>query len=253
MGIVRRSPAESAVYGWKMDHSRAGDLQITLLGMIGHDLRQPLQIVQSTYSLLQSRVGTTSEKAWLDRGQRAIDKLIEQLNRLLAILHFYDQTKTLELSTVDVAPLLSRLHRENAEAALRKGIDIRICKTSAQIISNPVLLEGVLSNLLTNAIKYTEAGGRILIGCRRAGPKVRVEVHDTGIGISSEQLPRIFDAFERLDPMRNEGLGVGLFVVRRALEVLGHGIQVSSTVSRGTRFSITAACADHSTFPKTAP
>jgi two-component system, OmpR family, phosphate regulon sensor histidine kinase PhoR len=248
MRNVQHSSEPSAIHSWKMDPSDGGNPRLALLGMVSHDLRQPLQIVQSTYELLRSRAHTTSEQAWLDRGQFAIDRLVEQLDRLLATLHFYEHTNTLELSSVAVAPLLFGLRAEYAEAALERRIDMRICATNAWVLSNPVLLGGILGNLLTNAIKYTEPGGRILVGCRRAGARVRIEVHDTGIGIPSQQLPRIFDAFERLVPVRGEGLGVGLFVVRRALEALGHGIEVSSAVSWGSRFSIIAAAAEKSTF-----
>jgi DNA-binding winged helix-turn-helix (wHTH) protein len=107
-------------------------------------------------------------------------------------------------------------------------------------MSNAVLLNGILRNLVSNAIKYTEPNGRILIGCRRSGQAVRIDVCDTGIGIAGEQLSRIFEAFTRLDSTRCDGLGVGLFIVRRAIEVLGHRIDVSSVVSRGSRFSIFA-------------
>ena len=69
---------------------------------------------------------------------------------------------------------------------------LRICPTTASVMSHPVLLEGVLRNLARNALKYTEPGGRILIGCRRSGPDVRIDVYDTGIGIAPEHLPRIF-------------------------------------------------------------
>lgn len=110
-------------------------------------------------------------------------------------------------------------------------------------MSNPLLLSAILRNLLTNAIRYTEPGGRILIGCRRSGCDVRIDVYDTGIGIASERLPKIFDAFERLDSLRCDGLGIGLFIVRRALELLGHRIEISSEVSKGSRFSVFAPLA----------
>jgi signal transduction histidine kinase len=166
--------------------------------------------------------------------------MTEQLDRLLGALRLYEYTKTMEMSPVALAPLFWRLCNENEDAALRRGIDMRVCSTRAHIISNPVLLGGVLRNLVSNAIKYTEPGGRILIGCRNAGADLRIDVHDTGIGIAPEQLPTIFDAFERLDSTRCDGLGIGLFVVRRALELLGHRIEVSSVVGQGSRFSIFA-------------
>jgi signal transduction histidine kinase len=108
---------------------------------------------------------------------------------------------------------------------------------------NPVLLGCILRNLLTNAIRYTEPGGRILIGCRRKGPEIRIDVYDTGIGIPEHQLPRIFESFTRLAPERSNGLGIGLSIVRRALEVLGHRIEVRSVVGEGSLFSIYAPAA----------
>jgi two-component system phosphate regulon sensor histidine kinase PhoR len=241
---IQRFPKTSATYNWKINPSQDGDLQAALLGMVSHDLRQPLQVIQSAYNLLRSSVRTASEQAYLDQGQSAIDRMIDQLNRLLATLRFYDHTKVLELSSVPVAPLLFRLRIANIDTARQRGIDVRFCATSARVVSNSVLLESILGNLLTNAIKYTEPGGRVLIGCKRFGARIRIDVYDTGIGISPQQLPNIFDLFERLDPTRNDGHGVGLFVVRRALEILGHEIEVRSAVSRGSRFSIIADAVD---------
>jgi two-component system phosphate regulon sensor histidine kinase PhoR len=226
--------------GQRLDLQRASDFQATLLGMAGHDLRQPLQIIQSTYELLRTRTRTEREQAWLEHGQQAISGLTEQLDRLLDALRLYEYTKTMEISRVALAPLLWRLCHENEDAALLRGIEIRVCSTQAHVISNPVLLNSILRNLVSNAIKYTEPGGRILIGCRRSGSDLRIDVCDTGIGIAPEQLPRIFDAFERLDSTRCDGVGIGLFVVRRALDLLGHRIEVSSAVAHGSRFSVFA-------------
>jgi two-component system phosphate regulon sensor histidine kinase PhoR len=110
--------------------------------------------------------------------------------------------------------------------------------TRAAVVSNPVLLEGILRNLVRNAVTYTEPGGRILIGCRRAQQDLRIDVYDTGVGISPEYLPRIFDAFQRVDSTRADGLGIGLFVVRRAVELLDHRVQVRSAIGCGSRFSV---------------
>lgn len=222
------------------DPQRASDFQAALLGMAGHDLRGPLQVIRGTYELLGTRVRTQPEQAWLERGERAISGLTEQLDRLVGALRLYECSKTMEISTIGLAPLFWRLCHENEDAALRRGIDIRACATQARVTSNPVLLGGILRNLVSNAVKYTEPGGRILIGCRRSGPDVRIDIYDTGIGIAPERLARIFDAFERLDYARGDGLGIGLFVVRRALELLGHRIDVRSVVGQGSRFSVFA-------------
>jgi signal transduction histidine kinase len=98
--------------------------------------------------------------------------------------------------------------------------------------------------LVSNAVNYTQPGGRILLGCRHTGQSVRIDVYDTGIGISGDQMPRMFEAFTRLDPARCDGLGIGLFIVRQAIGILGHRIDVASTPCRGSRFSIFASRAE---------
>jgi signal transduction histidine kinase len=218
----------------------AGDFQAALLSLAGHDLRQPLQIIQATYDLLSTHVRTEAEQAWLQRGQHAISALTEQLDRFVQTSRLYEYTKAMEISSVALGPLFWRLCNDNEDAALRSGVNLRGRQTDTRVISNPVLLEGILRNLVSNAIKYTEPGGRVLIGCRRFGCDIRIDVYDTGIGIAAERLPRIFDAFERVDSTRCEGLGLGLFVVRRAVELLGHKIEVKSLLSRGSRFSVFA-------------
>ncbi len=115
---------------------------------------------------------------------------------------------------------------------------MRVVPSNDLIISDGLLLSAALRNLISNAIRFTQPGGRILIGCRGVGAYVRIDVYDTGVGIPGEQIPKIFEAFTRLSPQRCEGFGVGLFIVRQALGILGHRIDVASTPGRGSRFSI---------------
>jgi signal transduction histidine kinase len=89
-----------------------------------------------------------------------------------------------------------------------------------------------------NAIKYTLAGGRIVVGCRRRGTSVSVDVWDTGIGIAEADLARIFEAFRQVGPERSEGLGMGLAIVRQTATMLGHDVSVRSRVRRGSVFSV---------------
>ena len=216
----------------------AQEFQTAIVGMIGHDLRQSLQVIQGTYSLLRSRLEEMPQQAWLDRGERAVTKLTKQLNCLVDAFYLAERTNALEVSSVGLGALFWRLRHENEDAAVQAGIDLRAITTNAHVASNPVLLDGILQNLLTNAIKYTEPGGRILIGCRRRGSEIRIDIYDTGIGIPEQQMPRIFKSFTRLAPERSNGLGIGLSIVRRALEVLGHRIAVRSIVGEGSLFSI---------------
>jgi signal transduction histidine kinase len=92
--------------------------------------------------------------------------------------------------------------------------------------------------LIKNAIKYTPSGGKILVGCRRVSSGIRIEVHDTGIGIAESNMYKIFNAFERLESGVPEGLGLGLFIVRHAAASLGHRVDVRSTEGKGSCFSV---------------
>ena len=156
--------------------ARAGDFQASLLSLAGHDVRQPLQIIQATYDLLRTHVRTEAEHAWLQRGQHAISTLTEQLDRLVQTSHLYEYTKAMEMSSIALGPLFWRLFNDNEDAALQRGVKLRARQTGTRVVSNPVLLEGILRNLVSNAIKYTEPGGRVLIGSRRFGCDIRIDV-----------------------------------------------------------------------------
>jgi two-component system, OmpR family, phosphate regulon sensor histidine kinase PhoR len=224
----------------------AQEFQTTIVGMMGHDLRQSLQVIQGTYVLLRSRLEEMPQQAWVERGERAVTKLTEQLNSLVDAFYLAERSNALQVSSVGLGPMFWRLKHENEDAAIQAGIDLRVVTTDADVVSNPVLLSCILRNLLTNAIRYTEPGGRVLIGCRRKGREMRIDVYDTGIGIPEDQLPRIFESFTRLAPERGRGLGIGLSIVCRAIEVLGHRIEVRSVVGEGSLFSIYAPVASTS-------
>jgi two-component system, OmpR family, phosphate regulon sensor histidine kinase PhoR len=232
----------------------AQEFQTAIMGMLGHDLRQSLQVIQATYALLRTRLEEMPHQAWLDRGERAARRLTGQLNCLVEAFYLAERCNTLELASVGLGPMFWQLRDENDDTSLQRGIDLRVISTNAHVVSNPVLLGCILRNLLTNAIRYTEPGGRVLLGCRRKGAEIRIDVYDTGIGIPEDQLPRIFESFTRLTPGRDDGLGIGLSIVRRALEILGHRIEVRSVVGEGSLFSIYApAMAPNATWPTIQP
>ena len=109
--------------------------------------------------------------------------------------------------------------------------------------SHPVLLTGMLRNLIRNAIDYTPAGGGVFVTSRRCGSALRIEVRDTGDGIPAGALPTIFRAFQRADETRLDGLGLGLFIVKHAADLLGHRVEVRSTENHGSCFTIIADAA----------
>jgi signal transduction histidine kinase len=222
---------------------RAGEFVAVLLAMAGHDLRQPLQVISSSYGRLAKRLDAGPDWEYLQRGELAIAQLVEQLDHLVDASRLYERAGTIEPMPVPLAPLLAGICRDNGETARQKDLRFDVLSSCTVVMSDAVLLDGVLRNLIRNAIKYTPRGGRILIGCRQRGSVVRIEVHDTGIGIPPDDLTRIFEAFHRVDTTGSEGLGLGLFIVRRAVDLLGHHIDVRSTVGRGSCFAILANAA----------
>ena len=252
-GLIKATQSAKRPATWRLTAKaapqRSSDFESVLLAIAGHDLRQPLQVIQSAHELLGLGVRTESEVRLLRFGQSAIDRLKDQLDQLVAALRIRDQAQEVTLTPVPVGPLFREVCQENEIAALRKGVRVRLVDTSATIHSNALLLGTILRNLVSNAIKYTQPGGHILLGCRLVGQSIRIDVYDTGIGIAPDQMPRIFEAFTRLDPARRDGLGVGLFIVREAVAILRHRVDIASVRSHGSRFSIFATKAEMMAVP----
>ena len=145
----------------KVNVLEACEFETVLLAMAGHDLRQPLQIFQYVHDRFGNGARTRSELDMLRVGQGAIDRLRAQLDQLLAALQLRERAGHIEASPVALEPLLREVYRESEWSVLQKGLEIRLVPSAAWIMSDPLLLRAVVRNLLNNAIKYTEPGGRI--------------------------------------------------------------------------------------------
>jgi two-component system, OmpR family, phosphate regulon sensor histidine kinase PhoR len=228
------------------DLRRANEFHVALLAMAGHDLRQPLQVLLSSYDWLSQRVDKDLAWEYLDRGQSAITQLIEQLDHLVSALRLHGRESGIEGVPVALGSIFAALERNQRDFANLKDVRLDIVPTQATLISDELLLEGILRNLTRNALKYTQRHGRVLVGCRSRGTESRIEVHDTGVGMPPDKLASVFHAFYRLDATQPNGLGLGLFVVRRAADLLGHRVEVCSTLGRGSCFTVVAKAAARS-------
>ena len=131
--------------------------------------------------------------------------------------------------------------RIRADIARQKRVALKVMKTSLYVRSDPSLLARLIRNLLSNAVRYTDTGG-VVLGCRRAGDAVRIEVWDTGKGIPADRHEEIFQEFYQLDNPerdRRKGLGLGLAIVKRLARLLNYPVGVRSVVGKGSMFSIT--------------
>jgi two-component system CheB/CheR fusion protein len=164
------------------------------------------------------------------------------LNTLLDINQIEAGTIHVETVGFPINDLLDRLRNEFTYHARAKGLVLRVVPCGLSISSDPRLLEQMIRNLLSNAMKYTERG-KVLLGCRRHGGMLSIEVWDTGIGIPEEELQSIFEEYRQLDNPareRSRGLGLGLSIVQRVGKLLGHRVRVRSQLVKGSVFAVEA-------------
>jgi two-component system CheB/CheR fusion protein len=212
------------------------------LAVASHDLRQPLQSLTLIQEMLRQSVDDHKAQEQIGRFGLLLDAMTGMLNSLLDINQIESGVIEVSASPFTLASLFKRLSEEFAPLAEAQGLQLRVMPSTATVLSDPRLLEAAVRNLLANAIKYTPPGGRILLGCRHSGAVLRIEVWDTGIGITPDQLGPIFDEFYQVDNLassRGRGFGLGLTIVRELGLLLGHAVTVQSRPDKGSVFAIT--------------
>jgi two-component system CheB/CheR fusion protein len=210
------------------------------LAAASHDLRQPLQTLALLQGLLANAVDGEKAKNLVVRLDETLAAMSGMLNALLDINQIEAGTTTVERVGFPVNDLLERLRNEFAYHALAKGLALQVVACGASIDSDPHLLEQMIRNLLSNALKYTQRG-KVLLGCRRHQDTLSIEVLDTGDGIPGHELEAIFEEYHQLDNSsreRSRGLGLGLSIVRRLSNLLGHPVHVRSQPGKGSVFAI---------------
>ncbi|WP_188722853.1 sensor histidine kinase [Nitratireductor aestuarii] len=218
-----------------------------LLAIAAHDLWQPLQTIGRSLELLNLGIRNIEDVHLLQRGEDALGRIIEDLSLLIEALQPLDQSGAAR--PVNVADLLSQAVQDCEEMARSAGVYIRLARTSAVVESHPLLLRTILRNLTRNAVLCTGEEGQVLVGARRRGDTVRLDVIYT-LQASSHPIPRPFSPFTHLGSTQEVRSGVGLFIVRQALGLLGYRSEIGSIQHRGVRFSIFAPTASVQTRPR---
>lgn len=220
---------------------QANRAKTRFMATASHDLRQPVQALEFFSAALGIELQKHPSLALADN----IRATGRELGDLLDALLDFSQADISVVRPVKrdypVADLIHRLREEFSLQAADRGLRYRVVSSSAWIHSDPVLLERMLRNLIGNAMKYTRTG-KILLGCRRVAAGLRIEVHDTGVGIPLDQQKHIFDEFVQLENPerdRRKGLGLGLAIVDNLARALGHALTLRSTPQRGSVFGVT--------------
>jgi signal transduction histidine kinase len=208
------------------------------LAAASHDILQPLNAARLYVTSLVER-RREGEDELVGNVDASLEAVEEILGALLDISRLDTGAMKPELEGFRVDALFRQLEVDFAPLARAKGLDLKFVPTALAVRSDRRLLRRLLANLVSNAIKYTPKG-RVLVGCRRRGARVRIDVYDTGIGIPKSKRQLIFGEFKRLDEGAQvaRGLGLGLSIVERIARVLEHKVELASEVGRGSHFAV---------------
>jgi signal transduction histidine kinase/CheY-like chemotaxis protein len=208
------------------------------LAAASHDLRQPLHALGLFVAQLRGHMKSAEGGRLVERVDAAVTAMNELFSALLDISKLDAGVLSTNIIEFPIAQVLRRIESTFAEAAREKGLSFQLVLSSAWVRSDPILLERIILNLVSNAVRYTDSGS-VVVGCRRRGDKVHIEVWDSGPGIPEDQQRNIFGEFYRLAGGNiHGGLGLGLAIVDRLCKLLGHPIQLVSTLGKGSRFSV---------------
>ncbi len=238
--ITERKNSEQALAIAKDEAENASAAKTKFLAAASHDLRQPVQALMLFAGTLKSLDHTPETITVLNRIFLSLDALRSLLDTLLDISRLEAGLVRPHKLPLRLGDILARLEGEYVGQAVAQGLMFRYVPVSLNVMSDQTLLEDILRNLLSNALKYTDKG-RILLGCRRYGDKVRVEVWDTGRGIAEDHQKEIFKDFHQIidqNNKRNRGLGLGLSIVQRLSGLLGTEVKLQSKMGQGSVFSI---------------
>jgi len=248
---VRIERATRALTAQKDAAEQATEAKSRFIAAASHDLRQPLHAIGLFTGTLQRRTRETDLEPVVRDLARAVTAMERLFDGLLDLSRLDAGTVVAELRPFPLERLFAQLHVEFADAAAHKGLRLRMRSVAILVSSDEMLLHRLLSNLIANAVRYTERG-TVMVAARRRSAEVRLEVRDSGIGIPLDQQKRIFREFYQVANAqrdRSVGLGLGLAIVSKLAGLLGMQVDVRSSPSRGSVFALSVPIAPPGTKP----
>lgn len=237
---VRLEAALVEMRAAKDEAERANRAKSRFLASASHDLRQPAQALVLLHSILMSSLQGRSAVSIAETMRPSLDALHMLLDGLLDISRLDAGVVQADLQTIALGPIIANLAKEYSVLAEQKGLAFRVVVPSAAVRTDRTHIERILRNLVENALRYTDHG-KILLGCRRRGGSAQLVVMDSGIGIAPDQQEAVFQEFYQVgnsERDRAKGLGLGLSVVKRLSELLGHPITLRSQPGQGSAFML---------------
>lgn len=240
--ITERRLLEADLQSDKIRAETASRSKSRFLAAASHDLRQPAHALGMFAARLAELPNDPQARHLIGRMEESVRAMQDMLDGFFDISRLDDESMPPKLVACPVATVFEQLRNNFIRAAIEKGLRLRFRRTGAWVQSDPALLQRILLNLVSNAIRYTHQGN-ILVACRPTseGKHVRIEVWDSGEGIAPQHHDEIFSEFFQVgNPQRDrtKGLGVGLSIVDRACRLLNHPLSMRSSLGHGTRFSL---------------
>ena len=213
------------------------------LAAASHDLRQPLHAVGLFAAALAAKARDPDVRPLVASVRASVEALEGLFAQLLDLSQLEAGVLHPEPTAFALDPLFARIAADLGPQAVANGLELRTVRTRLVVRTDPVLLERIVRNFVANAVRYTRVGG-VVLGTRRRGGAVRIDVVDSGVGIAAADRARVFDEFVQLAAVTRQhaggrGMGLGLAIVRGLAALLGHAIDMDSAPGRGSRFSIT--------------
>ena len=219
---------------------QANAAKSSFLAAASHDLRQPIHALGLFIGALRGRKMDRESRRLVDHIDRSVGAMDDLFASMLDISKLDAGVVRAHLEAVAIAPLLERVCRDQSEEAADKALTLRFVASSAVVTSDPLLLERILRNLISNGVRYTDAG-RVLVGCRRRAGVLAIEIWDTGRGISTSDQLKVFEEFYQVgnpERDRTQGLGLGLAIVKRIAPLIGAALTFESSPGKGSVFRL---------------
>ncbi len=227
---------------------QANRAKSAFLAAASHDLRQPVHALGLFVGALSEIPVPPEARRLVEQIAASAEAMDDLFNALLDISRLDAGVVEVERRPFRIGQTIARVCRDYAPEAEAKGVRLKWFETPGTVDSDPVLIERILRNLISNAVRYTDRG-KILVGCRRRGSRIVFQVWDTGRGIPPEQQAHVFQEYYQLhnpERDRSKGLGLGLAIVRRLSGLLGCELTLRSQLGRGSCFALAVPAATHS-------
>jgi len=240
--VVKSTEAEATAASLEVNNQMIKDM----FGSAAHDLRQPLQAMSIFADTLLRKVQDQEQLALLGKLKQAMRNLNDLFTEILDVSRYDFDLTIAGTQPIAIKNLLNRLYLEFEAMAGQKQLRLKFHTSNYTVLAHGVLLERIVRNLLSNAIRYTDSGG-VLLGCRRRGKNLVIEVWDTGRGIALDKQKDIFTKFvqvEESDHQSRGGFGLGLAIVKHFVDSLGYTLTLASTPEKGSVFRLSVPLVD---------